>query len=471
MSYRDNSLPEWQVELAILDNLTILNHPNLPINYDRIENQYYLKSKGRYIDILLRKKNHFYIVELKGVHIDQESIITDQLLDYKEGIQREKNVSSANITCILASPYGFSNNVVKLAEKEAIILIELNERMIYKLLPKKTENLNYYIEKRIIQRRLDITDNKTINEIISGKNQNYNSIISSTKNWLKNRIHDDKDKVAISIRMKKISEYAPIMAHDINEITDFNLNDDNEKWWWLVYSILDKRGNASSFYHVKEHLLRKNLFYPEDIIQHINSESDTYTLELLSTYISESGISTRQNIRSLAEGIFMAAKKIEKYNFNFSNIFNECKKQSINKSDLFDKIWDFFIEIYGVGPRICSQIVRGLILKGGWDLEKSSHRLLEEQKHNIFIAKQCLSLIDDKGKFKQELLEFSMKYLDGNNAILSHILWYIRKKYMCTSKKPLCEHCPMSGYCNVYLNNVLKFDKLTGQVKITDFFN
>ena len=31
---RDTSIPEWQVELAILNNLSILNHPIIPMNFD-----------------------------------------------------------------------------------------------------------------------------------------------------------------------------------------------------------------------------------------------------------------------------------------------------------------------------------------------------------------------------------------------------------------------------------------------------
>lgn len=476
MNDRDRSLPEWQVELAIVDNLSLIRHPKLPTSFDRIENQYFLKNKGRYIDILLRNKNHFYIIELKGVFIDQSSIITKQLLDYKDGIMKEKNVSLDDITCILASPFGFSNNILELAKENSIILIKLDEQKIYSLIPKRNENyklnlgldLKNLILTRILQRRLHQTTNKILNEMLSGQDNYINELIS-VQYWLGEKHHNDYGKKNIAKSMFEISKYAPIMAHEINDEKDFQIKSNEDMWWWLIYSILDKRGNASSFYLARDHLINKKLFYPQDIIELIESKNDTFVIELMSSLLSESGISTRQNMESLAKGIIEAAILLKKFKFNFENILKELQETSNNDNDLFEKIWNTFLDIFGVGPRICSQIIRGLILKGGWNLKNNNILFLEEQKHNVFLAKQCLRLLDDKGKFKPQLQEFSDIYLNGNNAVLSHVLWYIRKRYLCTSKKPLCEDCPMSGYCNVYLNNILKFDKITNQIKMTDF--
>ncbi len=48
-------------------------------------------------------------------------------------------------------------------------------------------------------------------------------------------------------------------------------------------------------------------------------------------------------------------------------------------------------------------------------------------------------------EYRKEAKVFSDRFLDGDKAILSHALWFIRKRYC--DKVPQCPECPAAGYC------------------------
>lgn len=110
--------------------------------------------------------------------------------------------------------------------------------------------------------------------------------------------------------------------------------------------------------------------------------------------------------------------------------------------------------IYGVGPRITSQFIRGMVLKGPWKLPLTDDKLLEKCRFNVrFAGKARLGLIKSEESYYHDLGKFADEYLDGNRAIISHVLWYIRKKYC--DQKILCEECKLAGYCNYFLRTII----------------
>ena len=50
--------------------------------------------------------------------------------------------------------------------------------------------------------------------------------------------------------------------------------------------------------------------------------------------------------------------------------------------------------------------------------------------------------------YYKDLQAFGDMYLDGNYSVISHTLWFIRKRYCLRPKR--CFECPLSGYCNYY---------------------
>src|SRR5207249_1437939 len=69
---------------------------------------------------------------------------------------------------------------------------------------------------------------------------------------------------------------------------------------------------------------------------------------------------------------------------------------------------------------------------------------LENTKYNaLFAGPARLSLASES--FRLEAAKFANNYLQGDKGVLSHALWYIRKRYC--DKVPLCWECPVAGYC------------------------
>jgi hypothetical protein len=112
-----------------------------------------------------------------------------------------------------------------------------------------------------------------------------------------------------------------------------------------------------------------------------------------------------------------------------------------------DNIWkDFQKNIYGVGPRIASQIIRGLTLKGSWNFLLDDNKFLEKCRYNIWMAGESrLGLIKEESEYDEKLGSFADKHLNGNRGIIAHVLWYIRKRYC--NRPPKCHECPLNKHC------------------------
>lgn len=152
-------------------------------------------------------------------------------------------------------------------------------------------------------------------------------------------------------------------------------------------------------------------------------------------------------VHSQPRSIVEAALFMAKYDFNFTNLYLAFFEKTSSRAQACETLWKALQDIYGVGPRIASQFIRGMVLKGGWDFPLNDDRFLEECDFNVQMA-QRLGLAHDKAQFRTELGKFADTYLEGNRAILSHVIWYIRKRY-CRPKlsKALCGDCPAFEHC------------------------
>src|SRR5207245_3262128 len=155
-----------------------------------------------------------------------------------------------------------------------------------------------------------------------------------------------------------------------------------------------------------------------------------------------------------SKSIVDAAVLMREYDYDFGKwyalVMSRCNS---NGHQAFRLVWSEIQEkIYGAGPRIASQFVRGMVLKGPWVLPLTDDSLLEESEYNVtFAGPHRFSLVEGKNDYRTGLSDFADKYLDGNRAIVSHVLWYIRKS-VC-DKQPLCFECPMAGFCTYYLKS------------------
>lgn len=142
---------------------------------------------------------------------------------------------------------------------------------------------------------------------------------------------------------------------------------------------------------------------------------------------------------------------ISKHHYDFEKFYNH--HMNSNRNDLesaYNEIRNELSSIYGVGPRMVSQFIRGMVIKGDWNLPLVHDEFLEQGRFNVYFAGPArFSLIKNEKEYNQELGQLADDYLEGNRAIISHALWYVRKRYCGRAKH--CNECPMAGYCSYYL--------------------
>ena len=268
-------------------------------------------------------------------------------------------------------------------------------------------------------------------------------------------MHDNLAKEEIAIIFKDISKNCSIMAHQVINRGSGKLNNFTEMWFWLFYSALDRRANAGNFIRAREALEEENLFEPNQIVDLLKNKGETEALTIIAELLMRKNFpllvdSSYGNIAN-PKSIVDAAKFMSKFNYNF-DVFYEMyyKKYDGDKEKILKSIWkDIEENIYGVGERITSQFIRGMVLKGPWDLPLNNNRFLEKCGFNeTFAGPLRLNLAEYENYF-EELGDFADKYLNGNRGIVSHVLWYIRRRYC--HRRPDCMNCKLSGYCRHYL--------------------
>ncbi len=263
--------------------------------------------------------------------------------------------------------------------------------------------------------------------------------------------------------MKEIAEYfievskgAPIRAHEIRTGSNGFLKDNYDMWFWLFYSVMDRRANASTFVIAKMALEERDLFIPERITNLIEEKGEAFARVKITKILNNAEFpliyERNWGKEAFSKSICDAAFLMKQYNYRFER-FNQHHiwLNEYNMEQACTSLWNEINEkIYGAGPRIASQFIRGMVLKGPWKLSLNDDRFLEKNKFNVeFAGLTRLRLIRDEKSFYEELGRFADKYLDGNRAIISHVLWYIRKRFCYRS--PLCDECKIAGYCCYFL--------------------
>jgi len=404
--------PEWELEELIA------RHPELlgldPKETMLIERQKYLKNSGQYVDLLFKNRDFYIVVEVKAAFVKNHSAVKDQLIPYKAALAEEFGIPKNKIRCVLVSLCGFSDNVKKLCQA-----LEISTK---------------------------IVDKKSISRLLNIKEKHPFKFKEGSK---------------IAKLFLEISNKAPIMAHEIGTSSDGKLCTNRDMWFWLFYSVMDRRANASTFIKAREALEKARLFAPYKITESLKKVGERATLNKIASILKDYSFPLlKDNIvgeLSYPKSIIDAAKFISDYNYDFKKLYSSYLKQNKTSIKARDALWkDLQKKIYGVGQRIASQIVRGLVLKGPWDFPLNDNKFLEKCRFNVWMAGPTrLGLIMTENEYYNKLGEFADTFLEGNRGIVAHVLWYIRKKY-CT-RPPKCDECLLSNYCLRALNSKFRY--------------
>lgn len=465
-------VPEWEIEELLAHNPELLGFP--PKELKLVARQKHLKSSGGYIDLLFKKGDIYLVVEVKSTLVNEESVITNQLIPYRKNLANEFGIPEEQIICVLATPTGFSEDVKKLCQEAGIIARELDQNQLVDSLRKLSLKTRYTSSTSLIY------DETNINQIIKilgkrGVSLNFEQRslkdtftrkeiydeIRSVNTLLKMGIQDDHAKRKLARLFIQTSQNAPIQAHDVGTDSDGKLTTTHDMWFWLFYSVMDRRANAATFVKAKNALEKERLFPPYKIVELVKSKGERRALSKIARILENSNFPLLNDSimgkLSFPKSVVDAAKFMSNYSYDFKRLYKEyIDAHQSNLKEARDSVWkDLRKEIYGVGPRIASQIIRGLVLKGPWKFPLDNNKFLEKCRFNVWIAEKTrLSLITDESKYYDELGEFADKFLDGNRGIIAHVLWYIRKRYC--NRPPKCGQCKLAGYCNRALLQYVK---------------
>lgn len=452
-------IPEEEIEQAIIWDLGLLKIRTSG-KLQLIERQRTLSTADGFIDLFLKDNKRYYVVELKRDYIKNQKVVTEQVLRYRNSLCEELKVSPEKIVCIVASPQGCSDEVKRICKINRVIAKKLSEDRILSVLADRTKEHGTY-EKQ-----------ETIAKIILRRRQQYfgldrdapnlvNADIKSTWNWINNHEQDDQSKRRIAYLFREISSKAPIQAHQVHDenVTkdSYQLKSFEDEWFWLFYTILDKRSNASTFIKARRILEKDDLFLPQKIIEYAEKYGKPIAVDRITTLLEKNGFPLLHDFKlrkyAVATSIIDAADMISKYHYNFAEFYNYHINSNGNDLRLaYDAIRNELNSIYGVGPRMISQFIRGMVLKGNWNLPLTHDEFLEQGRFNVYFAGPArLSLVKDEKDYNQELGKLADDYLEGNRAVISHALWYVRKKYCGKAKH--CNECPMAGHCSYYLKS------------------
>jgi hypothetical protein len=414
-------IPEWEVEELLKCNPSLLGFAHEEI--ELIESQRYLSKPGRYIDMLFKKGPNYVIVEIKSPIIKDKAIIIDQLLDYKRAFAEERGIAEDRITCVLVSPNGFSNELLEFCEKTGVIPKTIDQGKLVSAIRKLNS------QKQTLDQYCFVYDSKlpSKRDVVESKNKNLAELLL------------------------EISDKAPIEAHEIFTESNGKLSTNREKWFWLFYSVMDRRANAALFAKARDALEKKDLFAPYKIVELINKEGEDVALRKIARILRDANfpllVDHSKGDLAFPKSIADAARFVSKHNYDFGCTYEYYQKQTSSLQEARDLFWkDLQENIYGVGPRIASQVIRGLVLKGSWDLPLNDNRFLEQCRFNVWIAGETrLGLVDKDSEYYEQLGEFADKHLGGNRGVLAHVLWYIRKRYC--GRPPKCEDCDLANHC------------------------
>jgi hypothetical protein len=303
---------------------------------------------------------------------------------------------------------------------------------------------------RLVSREDGLTEHlahrrqRTLQSAIGRSKPNARSI----KQWVAEGTHDDKGSRQLATILRWLSNNAPIFAHEIGR-EGGRLETFNQQWFWLFYSSIDRRGNAALFVRAKEHLERRGLFHPRELTRLIAARGEQASLDQISHELTKAGVPLVVDLsvgrNSLARSILDSAKLVAEFDCDFNAMLEAFTRRESGIDIAYAAVKQLRHEIYGMGPRSAAQFVRGMTLKGPWRNLKLTHPIfLENTKYNALFAGPARLAIAHQD-FQLEARAFADKYLAGDKGVLSHSLWYVRKRYC--DKIPQCGECPMAGYC------------------------
>lgn len=451
------TFPEWEIEEALawrpdLLDLGWVSRPTV------VARQRYLSRLGRYIDLLLSTGNNNYIiVELKADLVDDPGIVTDQVAAYRLALAEEMRVQPERIRCVLASPLGFSKEVLSECERQNVLAKTLDFAALRAARPRKGDSLLAYLSNA---EQTAFAKTKARREQLlrsAGATLDSTTVDASVRKWVTEQSHDEVGLSQMAFAFKLVSARAPIMAHEIWTQNSGKLESLDDMWFWLFYSVLDRRANASTFVKAGRILMEQGIFLPHHLVAHERSHGASATLEFMVHSLETQGFplsgDSKLGKRSRPMSILDAAKLVGNYSYDFRKWLRDAlARNGGDQAETFNDIWTELVRsVYGVGPRIASQFIRGMVLKGPWQLPLSDRRLLERSSFNVYFAgPDRFCLVWNSRDYESRLAEFADEFLEGNKAIVSHVLWYVRKRYE-SEKIPACWECPMAGFCSYYL--------------------
>lgn len=444
-------LPEWEIQEVLANNPKLLEMPGRFEGIRVKAQQRYLPSTGGYIDLLCRPRmpRGWLVVEIKANPInDQQPGL--QVLKYKKGLAAEFRSRPDEIYSMVAAPGPVP---LELGEWYAnsditIHLLDVGELSTHRIDQLRTALTGAGEERvrNLASRRMATLNQASLESLVPEK---------SIRQWVSQGIHDVKSQRQLAGILRWISNQAPLFSHEVG-LPSSLLTDFESQWFWLFYSAMDRRGNAALFVRGKDQLERSSLFMPDALVKLVSEKGEEPALDIISHELTTASVPLVVDLKygrhSLAKSIIDAASLVNEYGNDFSRLFAENAKMGDDGDVAVLIVRKLRQAIYGMGPRSAAQFVRGMVLRGPWKLPLNSHVFLENTKYNaMFAGPARLSIANDD--YPREAGRFADEHLDGDKGVLSHALWYIRKRYC--DKVPLCPECPVAGYCAYYRHSVL----------------
>ena len=445
-------LPEWQLQEILEENPERLEVPGRFEGLRLAAAQRYVAKIGGYADLVLktRKPGGLLVVELKA------NKITDlkpayQVLKYRDGLSAELHVAPRAIHCMVAAPGPVDEEI---AQQYESLGIGLNTVDLKGLTPLRSPKSTGLLAESDGIRAERISDRRRQTASIVG--ETMVSTPQSIRKWISEGSHDERSLRDLANLLRWISATAPIFAHEVGSHSQ-ELDSFERQWFWLFYSSIDRRGNAALFVRAKEHLESVDLFMPARLRDVYDQRGEREALRTLSTELRIAKlplvIDLHYGRESLSKSIMDAARLVCRYNLSFGDMLNDFRQDCGSKDLGHHVVGKLRDSVYGLGPRSAAQFVRGMVLKGPWRLPLTDGIFLEDTKYNALFAGPARLTVATE-EYRKEAKAFADRYLGGDKAILSHALWFIRKRYC--DKVPQCSVCPAAGYCAFFRSRGLK---------------
>lgn len=454
-------IPEWEMEGIIAANPDLLAPGPDVFPVEILAQQFHLPRSGGYLDILCRFRDGLLVVELKNEFVHDSHVITHQLKKYLTDLS-EYPEHSGSVECLLVSTHGFSPQVRELATARSVRLQVLPVNALLQKtwnIPSSSDVL-LSSKKRVLQRRLGLKSLQEACKLLRRRpDGKLETDTRSVDRFFETGEHDEHALQQLGRILRALSHQAPIMAHRVFERDGHCLKNDDEKWFWVFYSVLDRRANAATFVKAREALEQCGVFRASDIVRLVKDRSYESAVRQVFQILrdSEFPLAADSAKRELAmpSSIVDAALYLARFDFSVDEMLNFFRETETSSEDLTSRIMaDLRKHIYGVGPRIAAQIVRGFCLKAGWRIDVSSPAHLERCGFNeTFAGPGRLGLVSCSDSYEKELESFVKSYLGGNFAVMSHVLWFVRKRFCRRPKR--CDECPVAGFCNHFRYRLL----------------